>query len=200
MVATERGDETRTRILREAGHLFAERGYVATSLGDILRATELTKGGVYFHFASKLELAEAVITEADERVTAVILDHVRGDRAMDRLLGMVDGAFIACCSPDMAMITSLSTELTVVEDRSGKHESPGEQWVDAVEALLVEARAAGELAADDAMTPRAQAEMLIAAFFGTRDLPGKTSEKAQYKAAYLQMARRLLGLPDEGAW
>ena len=98
------------------------------------------------------------------------------------------------------VITSLSTELTVVEDRSGKHESPGEQWVDAVEALLVEARAAGELAADDAMTPRAQAEMLIAAFFGTRDLPGKTSEKAQYKAAYLQMARRLLGLPDEGAW
>ena len=30
--------------------------------------------------------------------------------------------------------------------------------------------------------------MLIAAFFGTRDLPGKTSEKAQYKAAYLQIS------------
>lgn len=40
--------------------LFAERGFVNTSLNDVLDRVGLTKGAFYFHFVTKEELARAV--------------------------------------------------------------------------------------------------------------------------------------------
>ncbi|RJQ80745.1 TetR/AcrR family transcriptional regulator [Pseudonocardiaceae bacterium YIM PH 21723] len=47
---------TRAAVLDNARRLFAERGFDATSVDDIAQATEISKGGVYHHFADKKEL------------------------------------------------------------------------------------------------------------------------------------------------
>jgi len=57
--ATDRGGETRRRILDVAAEAFAERGYAGTSLSEVLKASGVTKGGFYFHFPSKEALALA---------------------------------------------------------------------------------------------------------------------------------------------
>jgi AcrR family transcriptional regulator len=44
---------TRERILNSAVDLFAERGYDATSVSQVIERAGLTKGGFYHHFASK---------------------------------------------------------------------------------------------------------------------------------------------------
>jgi AcrR family transcriptional regulator len=46
--ATDRGGETRRRILEVAAVAFADRGYAGTSLSDVLKASGVTKGGFYF--------------------------------------------------------------------------------------------------------------------------------------------------------
>lgn len=44
-------------IIEKAAPLFNAKGYAATSMNDILRATGLAKGGIYGNFGSKDEIA-----------------------------------------------------------------------------------------------------------------------------------------------
>ena len=55
------GSATRERILETAEKLILGRGYVGTSIDDILKATGLTKGGFFYHFKNKAELSMAVV-------------------------------------------------------------------------------------------------------------------------------------------
>jgi AcrR family transcriptional regulator len=55
--------ETRARLIRAAGTVFAERGYDRASLDDVALAAGLTKGAVYSSFSGKDELFYAVMRE-----------------------------------------------------------------------------------------------------------------------------------------
>jgi AcrR family transcriptional regulator len=50
-------DQRRQEIITTALRLFAERGYRATTMGDIAQAMGCTKGLLYHYFTSKAELA-----------------------------------------------------------------------------------------------------------------------------------------------
>jgi AcrR family transcriptional regulator len=64
--------QTRARLLKAAGEVFAERGYDRASLDDVAAAAGLTKGAVYSSFASKDELFYALMRERiDERLDLV---------------------------------------------------------------------------------------------------------------------------------
>lgn len=53
--------EAKTLILNTAADLFIEKGYINTSISDIVeRLDGLTKGAVYHHFKSKDDIIEAV--------------------------------------------------------------------------------------------------------------------------------------------
>jgi len=45
-------------------HLFSVKGYYNTSINDIIKATNLTKGGLYGHFQSKEDIWYAVYDQA----------------------------------------------------------------------------------------------------------------------------------------
>jgi TetR/AcrR family transcriptional repressor of nem operon len=63
-----RGTDTKDRILDTAQGLVLEKGFAATSLDDIIRATGLTKGAFFHHFRSKADLARKLVerfAEAD---------------------------------------------------------------------------------------------------------------------------------------
>lgn len=52
-----KADKTRQHIIEKAAPLFNAKGYAATSMSDILKATGLAKGGIYGNFNSKDEIA-----------------------------------------------------------------------------------------------------------------------------------------------
>ncbi|MGE3302333.1 MAG: TetR/AcrR family transcriptional regulator [Hyphomonadaceae bacterium] len=47
--------------MAEAERLILEQGFAGATLDDILSATQLTRGAFFHHFASKAELAQAVV-------------------------------------------------------------------------------------------------------------------------------------------
>lgn len=55
------GPEGRDRVLDEAAALFLARGYAETSLRGIAAAAGMKAGSVYYHFASKEALLEAIL-------------------------------------------------------------------------------------------------------------------------------------------
>lgn len=55
--------DTRERIVATADLLFYERGYEATSFGDIASAVGISRGNFYHHFKTKDEILSAVIAK-----------------------------------------------------------------------------------------------------------------------------------------
>ena len=55
--------ESKIHILNTALAVFAEKGFAKASMNDIVRASGLSKGGVYWHFKSKDELIAAIFDQ-----------------------------------------------------------------------------------------------------------------------------------------
>ena len=66
----------REQLLEAAQRLLLERGYEAAALDDVCATAQVTKGGLFYHFASKEQLAAAAI----ERFYGQLVD--RGRQAM----------------------------------------------------------------------------------------------------------------------
>jgi AcrR family transcriptional regulator len=66
------GPETRNQILRAALKQFANAGYAATSVQQIVDGAKVSKPALYYHFADKAGLFRALVHEAhDERYRIV---------------------------------------------------------------------------------------------------------------------------------
>ena len=92
---TEAGRRARTKarnrdaILAAARRVFAEQGYEAASVRDIIRRTDLASGTFYNYFRSKEEIARALAADAAERLRPLL----RAERAKaPDLEAWLDGA------------------------------------------------------------------------------------------------------------
>jgi AcrR family transcriptional regulator len=61
--------DTRESLIKQAARLFAERGYDAVSVREIVEAAGVTKPALYYYFGNKEGLARAVL---DEMVVAAV--------------------------------------------------------------------------------------------------------------------------------
>ena len=68
-----RSDNRLSTLLDAAARLFADKGYVATSMRDIAQACGMLPGSLYYHFAAKEDLLVAVY----ERGVQELLANVR---------------------------------------------------------------------------------------------------------------------------
>lgn len=57
-----KGAQTREHILATAESIILQRGYAGTSIEDIISQAGITKGGFFYHFDGKIDLARGLIT------------------------------------------------------------------------------------------------------------------------------------------
>jgi AcrR family transcriptional regulator len=57
-------EERRERVLRAAMQVFAQKGYHATSVGDIIKQAEIARGTFYLYFENKRQIFEAILDMA----------------------------------------------------------------------------------------------------------------------------------------
>ncbi len=58
--------DTKERILEAALELFAQNGYLGTSMNDIARQLGFTKAALYKHYASKQEILDRIVERMNE--------------------------------------------------------------------------------------------------------------------------------------
>lgn len=93
-----KGDQSRKKIIDAAEKLFAENGYAATSVQDILDALGMSKGGFYHYFDTKMELLTEVCARRAEESYSRGVENVRSMRggpveklnAAVKLMNMLD--------------------------------------------------------------------------------------------------------------
>ncbi|MDR1387905.1 MAG: TetR/AcrR family transcriptional regulator [Propionibacteriaceae bacterium] len=105
---TKKRDARLAAILDAASELFAEKGYEATTVADILDAVGMGKGTFYHYFDSKQEVLEAFV----ERLTAQVVERantIAADPELDahsKLVRLVASISLAR-TPDGAIIDEL---------------------------------------------------------------------------------------------
>jgi AcrR family transcriptional regulator len=106
--------DTKTRILDAAEHLFMEHGFEATSLRSLTGAAAVNLAAVNYHFGSKEELFQAVLTRR--------LDPMNQERIelLDRIERESLGKLISCEKIIFAMLIP-ALRLARDEDRGGKN-------------------------------------------------------------------------------
>jgi len=87
-------------IARVAARLFAERGYEATSVREIVEAADVSKPTLYYYFQSKEGLASALLTVPLSNLVSTLRQIVT--TAEDPVVGLerVIDAQYACCRED----------------------------------------------------------------------------------------------------
>ena len=106
--------DTKTRILDAAEGLFMEHGFEATSLRSLTAAAGVNLAAVNYHFGSKEELFQAVLTRR--------LDPMNKERIelIDKLEREAGGKAIACERILFAMLIP-ALRLARDEERGGKN-------------------------------------------------------------------------------
>jgi len=86
--------KTRRQILRAALKHFANAGYAATSVQQIVGDAKVSKPALYYHFRDKAALFQALVNEAhDERFQVVQAAAARGKNLREKLVGILAALF-----------------------------------------------------------------------------------------------------------
>ncbi len=85
-----RYDRRQQQVIDRAAHVFAERGYHATSMSDLIEATGLTSGGLYHYIGSKEELLFMILDGLMEpflaRIEQILAEPAPADEQLRRVV------------------------------------------------------------------------------------------------------------------
>ncbi len=87
---TPKGEKTRATVLAAARKLINEKGFCSTSVNDIIEATGVKKGNLYFHFAGKEDLGLAVLEQAHKEFMDFLSKSLEGARPLERVSNLLD--------------------------------------------------------------------------------------------------------------
>lgn len=174
MARQERAVRTRKAILDAAGEVFAEHGYAGATIYDVYKRCGVTKGAFYFHFASKVELAQAVL---DEQVSGQIgyLDVPPGERTV-KLQEVLDMGLLVAHRLTFDRMLQGSIRLAVDQVHEINRRVPYQAWIDAHLRILTEADKRGELLPDIDIPDAAQ--MIVGAFSGVQLMSEVMSDRS----------------------
>lgn len=163
----QRAENTRHAVLLGAAVSFEKFGYGTASLSTILAHAGVTKGAMYFHFASKEELAHAVI-EAQHQMAMDGATAVASQEpvALDALIYV---------SQEMARqlveepIARGGMRLTLeIGSIQGPVQSPYLDWIASIRGLAARAGREGDLA--EGVDSEALSRFVVGAFTGVQTL------------------------------
>ena len=167
----------RERIIDESLRLFSLKGFLGTSIDDILQAANTSKGGFYNHFPSKDALFFEVLEEARRiwRERCLLgLDEIESPVGkIERLLENYRDQYLKDRKhfPGGCIFVTFSVELDDLRPDLCEEVDTGFAGLKAmIERLLDEGKRSGELSGD--MSTRAITEMLLAGMIGASVIYG----------------------------
>ncbi|WP_202709793.1 TetR/AcrR family transcriptional regulator [Sporosalibacterium faouarense] len=67
------------KIIKVAYELFSSKGYEKTTIGEIIKQAECSKGGFYHHFKSKEEILEVIVSNYVDTLSELFNDIISND-------------------------------------------------------------------------------------------------------------------------
>ncbi|WP_279394249.1 ScbR family autoregulator-binding transcription factor [Rhodococcus sp. ARC_M6] len=160
----ERAKISRQQILRGAADRFEITGYGSTSMNDIVSASRMTKGAVYFHFSSKDDLAQAIIEEQHRISLASFTDvAATGAPALEQVI-MVCNEIARQLTSDPVVRAGI--RLTLELNATDGQLDPYLSWIRELQRLSEIAQRQGDIRAE--ITPEAMGRVITSTFMGVQ--------------------------------
>lgn len=192
-------EATREQLLDAAERLFLARGLAATSLQDIAREAGVTRGALYWHFADKVALAEALFERVDLPLEQALVEAER-DLGADPLaqLRTLAGSAIRLVRDDgparraFTILLHSGPFLGELAPLAQRHEESIDDCASRMERLIAAAMAAGQLRCD------VSARQAVTALFGLVDGLLRMCTQNEAAVARCGDAERAIGLLIDG--
>ena len=147
-----KGDVTRERILEAARALFNTKGFGATSINDLVEASGLQKGSIYFHFPGKDAIGLTVLEEARNSFMDFLSDSLTGDSpylCLENFFRDVMGKHLATGFVGGCIFGNTALEMGDNDKRYAEIiDQVFDQWIGKIEKIVVAAQEKGELRDD----------------------------------------------------
>lgn len=147
-----KGESTREKILETAAELIHRKGFGATSINDLLEATGLKKGSLYFHFSGKDALGLAILEKARDGFLNFLDSSLSGDtpgKRLDNFLHKVmkthkGTGFVGGC-----IFGNIALEMGDTESSFAAFiEKVFEEWLEKLRTVIAAAQDSGEVCCD----------------------------------------------------
>jgi TetR/AcrR family transcriptional regulator, transcriptional repressor for nem operon len=156
----KRKPSNRDLTLQVATSLFLTKGYLATSMDEIVAASKVSKTNIYYYFKSKEDLLSAILDQLIQTYTEMIHDvasqaSVSVQERFKALLHQLIGQDLECLGgcPFLTLYTQLPQDAHQIREKVSRF---FRDQVDTVEALLREGIQKQEFKADLPARPTAQ--------------------------------------------
>ncbi|MFF4170140.1 ScbR family autoregulator-binding transcription factor [Streptomyces sp. NPDC001744] len=174
---------TREKIIRAAAEVFDESGFSGASMNKIMRRAETTMGAMYFHFASKEEIAQTVMSEQASDLT-----FPEGEDGLQRLF---DINLEVAHQMRTNVLFRAGVRLAVEQGDFGMRDAaPYQLWAEMFRGQLEAAERRGELLPGVDTTEFA--EILVGAYTGTQLMSNITTGREDLMERIAALWRYLL--------
>jgi len=193
---TPKGLATRAFILQTAADVFAERGYAETTLSELIARSGQTKGAFYFHFASKEQLAFAVLECKQRQWLELVRERILPQPTAIEQLRALGPALIQLHRDDPSAYSAsrLSRDLGRMPKLAGAVRAHMRDWIDLVAGIIARSQQDGDLPAE--LDATALATVLVAATDGLKDLSDILDPPSRARRGFERRMQSLIGIVD----
>jgi AcrR family transcriptional regulator len=180
---------TRTAVLDAARNLFVAKGFEATSVDEIARAAQSSKGAVYHHFQNKQAIFAEVFRASQAAIMEAVLPSAVDDarpweQAMDGISGVLR------CYAEDDIVRMLLRESPGALGWDCKHALDEEMALPLLRAVLAELIKAGEVAP---IPVGVAAELILALLSKTGPIIAAAEDPAEAVTEIEPVLYKLLG-------
>ena len=189
MVRQDRARATRDAIILGAAKVFETRGYGPSTISMVAEEAQVTRGALYFHFKSKDELMQAVVTEQHASV-------VKASEGILRQGGSALSSMIRMCAEFGYQLTAdqvvrAGIRLTLESSAFGHSvRDPYADWTGTMQRLAEQGIRAKEIR--PSINPEALARYIVASFTGVQMVSNVLTQRADVMVRIQQMWEILL--------
>jgi AcrR family transcriptional regulator len=121
-IAGTTSDETRSRILEAARAEYTERTYAGTTIRHIADSAGITTAALYYHFASKEALLEAVVAPAISTLAAFAVEAAEAQPCSDAQLAVLVRRFVAIQAANLNVYRVLMRDPSALNALGEEHQ------------------------------------------------------------------------------